>query len=388
MSAGFAVEVSHLSKRFGSVLAVDDLSFTVRPGRVTGFLGPNGAGKTTTLRCLLGLVRPTSGTATVGGRPYASLPQPGRVVGAALEAASFHPGRSALDHLRVYAPQIGVPDSRAREVLHLVGLDEAAQRRVGGFSLGMRQRLALAATLLGDPPVLLLDEPANGLDPEGISWLRGFMRALAAEGRTVLVSSHVLSEVQQTVDDVVIIHHGRLVREAPLARLAAESRPRVRVASPDAAGLAALVFARGWQVVPPAGEPPAGSAFASPGGAGSAMPGGSAGSPMPLRAAAGVPATVEVIDVEPAAVGAAAFAAGLELHELTRVDAGLESLFLRLVAEAERAAPPPPRAAKRATAYTGPAVSAAPPARPPSGSGADGPGAHTPPRGSTAGREP
>lgn len=187
-AAGLVVEVRHLSKSFGPVRAVDDLSFTVLPGKVTGFLGPNGAGKTTTLRCLLGLVRPTSGSTAIGGTPYPALTRPGRVVGAALEAASFHPGRSALDHLRVYAPQVGVPDSRARDVLHLVGLDDAADRRVGGFSLGMRQRLALATTLLGDPPVLLLDEPANGLDPEGISWLRGFLRALAAQGRTVLVS--------------------------------------------------------------------------------------------------------------------------------------------------------------------------------------------------------
>jgi ABC-2 type transport system ATP-binding protein len=321
--AALAVEVSHLSKQFGPVLAVDDLSFTVRPGRVTGFLGPNGAGKTTTLRCLLGLVRPTSGTATIGGEAYHALHRPGRIVGAALEAASFHPGRTALDHLRVYAPQIGVPDSRAREVLHLVGLDDAAKRRVGGFSLGMRQRLALATTLLGDPPVLLLDEPANGLDPEGISWLRGFLRALAAEGRTVLVSSHMLSEVQQTVDDVVIIHHGRLVRDAPLAQLAAESLPRVRVASPDAAGLRALVESRHWQL--------ADSAATS----------------------WGEQNAVEVSDVEPAAVGAAAFAAGLELHELTRIDAGLEALFFRLVADADPEGPTP---AGHTGPFVGPAV--------------------------------
>ena len=338
MPDALAVEVSHLSKQFGPVLAVDDLSFTVRPGRVTGFLGPNGAGKTTTLRCLLGLVRPTSGTVTIGGQPYHTLSTPGRVVGAALEAASFHPGRSALDHLRVYAPQIGVPDSRAREVLHLVGLDEAAKRRVGGFSLGMRQRLALATTLLGDPPVLLLDEPANGLDPEGISWLRGFLRALAAEGRTVLVSSHMLSEVQQTVDEVVIIHHGRLVREAPLAQLAAESRPRVRVASPDAAGLRALVETRHWRLADPA-TPSMGDGH-----------------------------TVEVSDVEPAAVGAAAFAAGLELHELTRIDAGLEALFFQLVADAEPT-PTAPRVysgplapAPNAPAGGGPGAPASPPA--------------------------
>ena len=334
MPAALAVEVSRLSKQFGPVLAVDDLSFTVRPGRVTGFLGPNGAGKTTTLRCLLGLVRPTSGSATLGGKPYHALTAPGRTVGAALEAASFHPGRTALDHLRVYTPQIGVPDSRAREVLHLVGLDEAANRRVGGFSLGMRQRLALATTLLGDPPVLLLDEPANGLDPEGISWLRGFLRALAAQGRTVLVSSHVLSEVEQTVDDVVIIHHGRLVRESSLAQLTAESRPRVRVSSPDGARLTALVADRHWTLAAPS----------EPAGAPSAPP--STGT-----------ATVELVDVEPAAVGAAAFAAGLELHELSRLDAGLEALFFRLVGDADPQAPAGPPGAAGGP-FVGPASAA------------------------------
>ena len=181
------VRVDHLTKHFGPVRAVEDLSFSVRPGRVTGFLGPNGAGKTTTLRMLLGLVRPTSGTATIGGRSYAQIPRPATVVGAAIEASGFHPGRSARDHLRVLAPQVGMPDSRTDEALAMVGLDAVADRRVGGFSLGMRQRLSLATTLLGDARVLLLDEPANGLDPEGIAWLRGFLRHLAAEGRTVLV---------------------------------------------------------------------------------------------------------------------------------------------------------------------------------------------------------
>ncbi len=307
---GQVIEVSHLSKSFGPVQAVDDLSFTVHPGRVTGFLGPNGAGKTTTLRMLLGLVTPTAGTATIGGQRYHALRRPTSVVGAALEAASFHPGRTALDHLRVYAPQVGVGDARASEVLHLVGLDAVARRRVGGFSLGMRQRLALATTLLGDPPVLLLDEPANGLDPEGISWLRGLLRALAAQGRTVLVSSHMLSEVQQTVDDVVIIAKGRLVRSSSLAELVTDSRPRVRVTSPDAGALAALVGARGWAAA-------AGDAVVPP----------------------GAPATLDLLDVTPAQVGAAAFAAGLELHELTRLDAGLEALFLQLVGDTGAATP-------------------------------------------------
>ncbi|WP_448059613.1 ABC transporter ATP-binding protein [Cellulomonas hominis] len=293
------VAVSHLSKSFGPVRAVDDLSFEVRPGRVTGFLGPNGAGKTTTLRMLLGLVRPTAGTATIGGQPYDQMDHPLRTVGAALEAASFHPGRTALDHLRVYAPQAGVPDRRAQQVLDLVGLGAAARRRVGGFSLGMRQRLGLATTLLADPRVLLLDEPANGLDPEGIRWLRVFLRALAAEGRTVLVSSHVLSEVEQTVDDVVIIAGGRLVHSSTLADLARLAQPRVHVASPDTAGLAALVTRHGWTVHTTGGQ---------------------------------VSTGVELLGVDAATVGAAAFAERVELHELSNRQVALEDLFLRLTA--------------------------------------------------------
>jgi ABC-2 type transport system ATP-binding protein len=291
------VSVDHLSKSFGAVQAVDDLTFDVLPGRVTGFLGPNGAGKTTTLRLLLGLVEPSSGTATVGGRRYRDLERPLRTVGAALEAASFHPGRTARDHLRVYAPQAGVPDARAAEVLDLVGLGAARDRRVGEFSLGMRQRLALATTLLADPAVLLLDEPANGLDPEGIRWLRVLLRALAAEGRTVLISSHVLSEVEQTVDDVIIIASGRLVHASTLEDLARLAQMRVRVASPDAAALAALVARGGWSV------------------SGGGAPGEH---------------SVELVDIDAATVGAAAFAAGLELHELSSLDVGLEQIFLEL----------------------------------------------------------
>ncbi|HZL03584.1 MAG TPA: ATP-binding cassette domain-containing protein [Cellulomonas sp.] len=291
------VSVDHLSKSFGAVQAVDDLTFDVLPGRVTGFLGPNGAGKTTTLRMLLGLVEPSSGTATIGGRRYRDLARPLRTVGAALEAASFHPGRTAHDHLRVYAPQAGVPDARAVEVLELVGLGAARDRRVGEFSLGMRQRLALATTLLADPAVLLLDEPANGLDPEGIRWLRVFLRALAAEGRTVLISSHVLSEVEQTVDDVIIIANGRLVHASTLEDLAQLAQARVRVASPDATALAALVAHGGWSVA-------------------------DGGAPSPH--------SVELVDVDAATVGAAAFAAGLELHQLTSLDVGLEQIFLEL----------------------------------------------------------
>ena len=194
------IVVSHVTKTFGAVHAVEDLSFTVEPARVTGFLGPNGAGKTTTMRVVLGLAAPTSGGATVEGVPYVQLPNPGTTVGAVLESTSFHPSRSARNHLRVYAAAAGVPDRRADEVLATVGLTDAGDKAVKAFSMGMRQRLALATALLGDPRVLILDEPANGLDPEGIVWLRGFLRHLAHnQGRTVLVSSHVLSEVEQTI---------------------------------------------------------------------------------------------------------------------------------------------------------------------------------------------
>jgi ABC-2 type transport system ATP-binding protein len=210
------VAVRHLSKRFGSVQAVDNLTFAVPAGRITGFLGPNGAGKTTTLRVLVGLVRPGGGEALIGDRAYGELPEPRRAVGAVLEATGAHPGRTARDHLRVLAGATGVRAGRIDEVLELVDLSDAAGRRVGGFSLGMRQRLGLAGALLGDPEVLLLDEPANGLDPEGIAWLRGLLRRFAAEGRTVLISSHVLSEIAQTVDRVVIIGDGRLRFEGDL----------------------------------------------------------------------------------------------------------------------------------------------------------------------------
>jgi ABC-2 type transport system ATP-binding protein len=219
--AGHRIDVTGLTKRFGDVTALDDLTFSVVPGVVTGFLGPNGAGKTTTLRCLLGLVEPTSGTATIDGRRYRDLEDPLNQVGAALEASSFHPGRSARAHLQVMALAGGLPAARVDALLEQVGLTEFADRRVGGYSLGMRQRLALAQALLGDPPVLILDEPANGLDPAGIAWLRHFLRTLAGEGRTVLVSSHVLSEVQQTVDEIVVIARGRLVRQGSLASIEA-----------------------------------------------------------------------------------------------------------------------------------------------------------------------
>lgn len=212
-AGGGRIEIRGLTKRFGSVLAVDQLSFTVEPGRVTGFLGPNGAGKTTTLRVLLGLVQATAGTATIGGQRYVDLARPQDTVGALLEASNFHPGRTGRNHVRVQALTAGVPAQRADQVLELVGLADATGRRAGGYSTGMRQRMGLAVALLGDPPVLVLDEPTNGLDPEGIRWMRGLLRTLAEQGRTVLVSSHVLSEVEQMVDDVVIIARGRLVHE-------------------------------------------------------------------------------------------------------------------------------------------------------------------------------
>jgi ABC-2 type transport system ATP-binding protein len=214
------IQIQGLVKRYGPVTAVDNLSFEVQPGTVTGFLGPNGAGKTTTLRMLLGLVTPDAGSAIINGRPYAELAEPLHQVGAVLEA-SFHPGRTARAHLRIQALSAEADPSRADDVLGLVGLADAADRRVGGFSLGMRQRLGLATALLADPTLLILDEPANGLDPEGIRWLRGLLRDFAAEGGTVLISSHLLAEVAQTIDSAVIVHHGRLVVQAPVTELTA-----------------------------------------------------------------------------------------------------------------------------------------------------------------------
>lgn len=243
---GCTIRIEGLAKSFGEVRAVDGLSFAAEPGEVTGFLGPNGAGKTTTLRMLLGLVEPTEGTATIGGATYADLDRPMDVVGAALEASSFHPGRSGRDHLRVYCAVNRYPDTRADEVLATVGLTDAARRPVRGYSLGMRQRLGLAAALVGDPGVLVLDEPSNGLDPGGIVWLRGLLKGLAGEGRTLLVSSHALSEVQQIADRVVIIDRGRLVRAGRVDELT--SGGRVFVATPDAEGFARVLESSGAEV--------------------------------------------------------------------------------------------------------------------------------------------
>ncbi|PKZ64844.1 ABC transporter ATP-binding protein [Gordonia terrae] len=288
-----AITIDGLTKRFGSLTAVDDLSFTVAPGRVTGFLGPNGSGKTTTLRMLLGLVEPTTGRALIGDRPFRQIPQPAQHVGAALEASSFHPGRTGLGHLKALAPQVGVPTSRCREVLDFVGLAQAADRRVGGYSMGMRQRLGLATALLGDPQIILLDEPANGLDPQGIVWLRGLLRSLAHEGRTVLVSSHVLAEVRSTVDDVVVIGNGKLVRASTLADFEALAEHAVVVRTPSRASFVALAGERGWQAEDTH------DGFRIPG-------------------------------VSAATVGTAAFAAGIELHQLADVGADLEAVFLNL----------------------------------------------------------
>ena len=223
VTSGPAIQVAGLRKKFGHLVAVEEVSFTVAYSRITGFLGPNGAGKTTTLRMLLGLIRPDAGTATIAGTPYPDLASPARTVGALLDPAA-HPGRTGRDHLRVLAAAAGIPGERAGQLLATVGLQHAARQRAGGYSLGMRQRLGLAAALLGDPAVLVLDEPANGLDPQGIRWLRDLLRCLAAEGRAVLISSHILAEVAQTADDVVIIHHGRTIAQAPLPDLLA-TRP-------------------------------------------------------------------------------------------------------------------------------------------------------------------
>ncbi|MGY1833688.1 ABC transporter ATP-binding protein [Blastococcus sp. SYSU DS0510] len=295
------VEVRGLTKSFGSVRAVSDLGFTVEPGTVTGFLGPNGAGKTTTLRMLLGLVRPDAGTATFDGTPYTALREPVRTVGAVLETA-FHPARSGRNHLRVYCRAAGLPVERADAVLAQVGLTDAGRRRAGGYSLGMRQRLGLATALLGDPAVLVLDEPANGLDPEGIQWLRGFLRHLAHDqGRTVLVSSHLLSEVEQTVDRVVIVGAGRLVREGSMAQLraGADGAGSVLVRSPEATRLADSLRADGTSVT---------------------LDGDS----------------LTVTGRTTAEVGARAFTAGVELHELRSRTSGLEEIYFQLTAGQEQ----------------------------------------------------
>jgi len=287
------IDVVDLSKRFGKTQAVAGLSFRVDPGTITGFLGPNGAGKSTTLRSVLGLVHPDAGSATVLGVPYLQLDRPLRRVGAVLEASEVHPGRSGRNHLRVQAAAAGLPVSRVDEVLALVELSAAGKKRVKGYSLGMRQRLGLATALLGDPEVLVLDEPANGLDPAGIRWLRDLLRSLAAEGRTILISSHVLSEVAQTADRVVIIHRGKLIQQATVAEVIAGAEGATRVRSPEASRLRALVAATGATVT----EVSEGTLAA---------------------------------DVPPERIGEIAAANGIVLHELTIDSATLEEVFLEL----------------------------------------------------------
>jgi ABC-2 type transport system ATP-binding protein len=291
------IVVAGLTKQYRKVRAVDNLSFTVQPGRVTGFLGPNGAGKTTTLRMILNLVTPTAGTATIGGRRYADLDQPLRHVGAVLEASSAHKGRTGRNHLRVICASAGLPLRRADEVLALVGLTQAAKRKFKGYSLGMRQRLGIAAAMLGDPRVLVLDEPANGLDPEGIRWMRDLLKMLAGQGRTVLVSSHLLSEMQLLADDVVIIAGGRLVTMGPMEQIVsgAAHAAQVRVRTPEPEKLITE-----------------------------------------LGAAATVCRTDDgallIAGVEAPAVGAASLRAGVELHELVTERPDLERVFLDLTA--------------------------------------------------------
>ncbi|HJQ00382.1 MAG TPA: ABC transporter ATP-binding protein [Jatrophihabitans sp.] len=303
------IVVDNLTKVFGTQRAVDSLSFTVEPGSVTGFLGPNGAGKTTTLRMLLGLVEPTSGNATINGVRYRTLAKPLQTVGAALEAASFHPAHTGRQHLRIYCAAAGLPAERADEVLHLVGLAGDAKKKTKGYSMGMRQRLALAATLLGDPRVLILDEPANGLDPEGIRWLRGFFRHLAAEGRTILVSSHQLSEVQEVADRAVILNRGRLVKAGSMAELSAGTSTAI-VRGPDLGPLVPALQQLGLS--------------------GTTEPDGS----------------LRVQTENLAQVGNAAFVNRVELHELSLEEFDLERLFFSLTEGAYQAqsldqVPPP-----------------------------------------------
>jgi len=291
------VRAESLTKRFGGVVAVDDLSFELDQGTITGFLGPNGAGKTTTLRMLLGLAKPTSGRASLFGQPYAELAEPSRRVGAVLEATDFHPGRSGRDHLRMLAEAVDLPRSRVELVLQLVELQEAAHRRVKTYSLGMRQRLGLAAALLGDPELLILDEPANGLDPGGVRWLRDFLRAFAADERTVLISSHVLAEVAQTVDEVLIINHGKLVVESSLEELTHRTTGSVRIRTPAPSRLADALTQAGIQVSAREDE------------------------------------TVLAYGTTSDHVGDIAFAANVPIHELVGESSSLEEVFLGLTTE-------------------------------------------------------
>jgi len=293
------IVVDHLTKSYPGFNAVDDLSFTVEPGRVTGFLGPNGAGKTTTLRMLLGLVGATAGTATIGGRRYVDLERPIEVVGAVLEASSAHRGRTGRNHLRSICIAAGLPLSRADDMLEVVGLGAAGDRLFKGYSLGMRQRLGIATAMLGDPDVLILDEPTNGLDPEGIRWMRGLLRGLASDGRTILVSSHLLIEMQTMADDVVILAKGRLVRQGTIADVTASiaAAAHVEVLTPAREELIAALDRLGAEVIDP--------------GDGRLLVGG----------------------LSEQEVGDAAHAAGVPLHRLAAGTADLEEAFLQLTHE-------------------------------------------------------
>jgi ABC-2 type transport system ATP-binding protein len=297
------IEACDLSKRFGGTVAVDALSFTARPGHVTGFLGPNGAGKSTTMRMILGLDAPDSGTAYVDDRPYTALHQPLRQVGALLDATAVHPARTATAHLRILAASNGIPAGRVGEVLARTGLAEVARRRIGGFSLGMKQRLGLAAALLGDPPILMLDEPVNGLDPEGVHWIRALLKELAAEGRTVFVSSHLLTEMAVTADHLVIIGRGHLVADSSTEEfLAINARADVLVRSADAARLARLLVARGYA--------------------------GHAAEHVTVTVTAEPDGALAVTGLTPAAIGDIAAAHGIGVHELTARQASLEEAYL------------------------------------------------------------
>jgi len=292
------IEAVGLTKRYAGKVAVDDLSFVVQPGTVTGFLGPNGAGKSTTFRCTLGLDRPTAGRVTVNGRSYRDIPAPLHEVGALLEARSVHPGRTARNHLRMLAATHGISSRRAEEVLEMVGIEDVADRRVGGFSLGMGQRLGVAVALLGDPQVLLLDEPVNGLDPEGIRWIRQLLRDLAAEGRTIFVSSHLMSEMAQTAEHVIVIGRGRLIADASIEQIvSAASGARVRVRSPRRDELSVALTAQGMTVTSVDED------------------------------------ALDVAGGSAAAIGDSAFAHGIVLHELTTQEVTLEEAYMQLTAE-------------------------------------------------------
>jgi ABC-2 type transport system ATP-binding protein len=293
------IEARGLSKRYGGTLAVDDLSFRVEPGKITGFLGPNGAGKTTTMRLILGLDRPSAGEVTVNGRPFRSSAAPMREVGALLDAKAVHGGRSAYNHLLCLAQSNNLPRRRVAEVLDLVGLASVAGKRAKGFSLGMGQRLGIAATLLGDPAILMFDEPVNGLDPEGILWIRNLMKRLAAEGRTVFVSSHLMSEMEHTADHLIVIGKGKLIADCTMAEfIARSSRRTVRVRTPDQARLAALVTAEG----------------------GTARDDGDG--------------RLVVSGLTPERIGDVAFENAVRLHELAAAQASLEQAFMELTGAA------------------------------------------------------